>query len=84
MLIPGIRNGIPNPRWNRRFLVKLFQRFLNGSRRLAGMRSVLSQARKMTAMTDDMNRQHRAKGVSHPSIMGISKAATGKKARGIS
>ncbi len=75
---------MPKPRWKRSDRLKLRNLSLNGTSCLAGARSVLSQARKMTATTEDNRVINGPKGVSQPVIISNNANNTGIVARGIS
>jgi len=68
----------------RMFLLRRLHLFLKGSRRLAGIRSVLSHARKIMANAEEKRANTGPKGVSQPRIMRVREIKIGRIARGIS
>ena len=83
-LSTGIKKGSPNPRWKRRFFVRSCHRFLKGTKRLAGIRSVLSHARKMAAKADERIAKAGPKGVIQPRMRIRRETTIGINALGIS
>ena len=75
---------MPKPRWKRSDRNKLRNLSLNGTSCRAGVRSVLSQARKMTATAEENMVIIGPKGVSQPIIISNNDKSTGTVARGIS
>ena len=75
---------MPKPRWKSNDPLKLRNLSLKGTSCLAGVRSVLSQARKITAIPEDITVIIGPKGVSQPIIISSNDNNTGMVARGIS